>query len=155
MITIEGETCDKIILKNANEINLKSYAINEVGLTFRNDSNEPKYSCYIDPKINKLYIHIELPGGGKITKDLTVKGNFYLFTFDGEKYGDKKLEEDEKGEIKQLNKIINKRKTVKFKFHLEIPCGLIQVLVEQGKTLNKTGNLVKDKVLGITNLLAA
>ena len=91
LVTIEGEKYDKIMLKNTNEINLKSYAINEVGLTSKNDSNGPKYSCYIDPKINKLHIHIELPGGGKITKDLAVKGSFYLITFNGEKYGDKNL----------------------------------------------------------------
>ena len=145
LVTIEGENCDKIFLKNTNEINLKSYAVNEVGLTFRNDSDEPKYSCYIDPKINKLYIHIELPGGGKITKDLTVKGNYYLFSFSGEKYGDRYLEEDEKNETKNLHKINNKRKSIKFKFHIEVPCALIQVQVEEGKSLAKTGNLVHSK----------
>ena len=77
------------MLKKTNEINLKSYAINEVGITFRNDSNEPKYSCYIDPKMNKLYFHIVLPGG-KNNKNLTVKGSYYLFSFYGIKYGDKK-----------------------------------------------------------------
>ena len=48
LITVEGEKFDKIVLKNINEINLKNYAVNEVGLNFRNDSDEPKYSSFID-----------------------------------------------------------------------------------------------------------
>ena len=118
LITIEGENNDKILLKNTNEINLKSYAINEVGLIFRNDTNEPKYSGFIDPKVSKLFINIELPGGGKIKKNWEVKGIFNILTYEGEKYGDKKLEEDEKNEIKQLIKINNKRKSIKFKFNI-------------------------------------
>ena len=144
LITIEGEKCDKISLKDTTEINLKSYAINEVGLTFRNDGDEPKYSGYVDPKTNKLYIHIELPGGGKIQKYFTIKGNYNVFTFEGIKYGDRNLEEDEKNEIKKYNKVTNKRKTIKFKFNIEIPCAQIQVQADEGKTLNKAGTLIKD-----------
>ena len=84
LITEEGEKYDKIILKNTNEINLKSYAVNEVGFTFRNDSDEPKYSCYVDIQENKLYVHIELPGGGKnIIKNIEIKQGFNLLTFEG------------------------------------------------------------------------
>ena len=87
LITKEGDNFDKILLKKTNQINLKSYAVNEVGLTFRNDSDEPKYSCYIDIDSNKLYIHIELPGGGRnIKKKYENKGGYNLLTFEGEKY---------------------------------------------------------------------
>ena len=128
-------------MKNINEITLKSYAVNEVGLAFRNDNNEPKYSCYIDPEENKLYISIELPGGGNIKRDLSVEGNFYYFIFEGVKYGDKKLEEDEKNEIKKLKKQKCTRKTCKFKFLIKIPCGLIQIILESGKQLKTAGKL--------------
>jgi len=141
IITVEGEKYDKILLKNINEITLKSYAVNEVGLAFRNDNNEPKYSCYIDPEENKLYISIELPGGGNIKRDLSVEGNFYYFIFEGVKYGDKKLEEDEKNEIKKLKKQKCTRKTCKFKFLIKIPCGLIQIILEPGKQLKTAGKL--------------
>ena len=144
LVIEEGEKCDKILLKNTKEINLKSYAINEVGLTFRNDGDEPKYSCYIDPNKSKLYIHIELPGGGKIKKYFAVKGTYNIFTFEGTKYGDKDLEEDEKNEQKNLDKIANKRKTIKFKFNIEIPCAQIQVRSEEGKSLAAAGSISKD-----------
>ena len=124
LYTEEGENFDKIVLKNTNEINLKSYAVNEVGLTFRNDSDEPKYSCFVDLEANKLYINIELAGGGTIKKNYDVKGGFSFLTFEGEKFGDKQLEEDEKNETKRLYKICNKRKRNKFKFHIEIPNAL-------------------------------
>ena len=74
-----------------------------------------------------------------------MKGIFNIFTYEGEKYGDKKLEEDEKNEIKQLIKINNKRKIIKFKFNIEIPCALIQVKPEEGKSVNQAGHLIKEK----------
>ena len=143
LITEEGDKFDKIVLTNANEINLKSYAVNEVGLTFRNDSDEPKYSSFVDLEANKLYIHIELPGGGKISKKFEKVG-CSLLTFEGEKYGDKKLEEDEKNETKKLYKICNKRKKNKFKFHLEIPNG-IQISPENPLQPSNAGKFVTNK----------
>ena len=128
LITEEGEKFDKILLKNTIEINLKNYAVFGFESIFKNDSDEPNYSCYIDIEKNKLYIKIELPGGGKnIRKKLEVKGFFIFLTIEGEKNGDKQLEEDENNEIKKLFKICNKRKRKKFKIHLEIPNGLIQI----------------------------
>ena len=139
----EGDNFDKILLTNPKEINLKSYAINEVGLTFRNDSDEPKYSCYIDFKANKLYVHIELPGGGcNLDKNYEVKGNFIFLTFEGEKYGDMQLEEDEKNEKKELYKICNKRKKNKFKFHIEIPNYLILIIPEDPNDAKNAGTFV-------------
>ena len=146
LITEEGEKYDKIILKNINEINLKSYAVNEVGFTFRNDSNEPKYSCYIDIQENKLYVHFELPGGGRnIIKNIELKQGFNLLTFEGEKFGDKILDEEEKNETKKLTKICNKRKTSKFKFHIDIPTALITIIPENPQQPHKAGKFIKNE----------
>ena len=145
LITISEEKYDVILLKNVNEINLKSYVINEIGLASRNDSNEPKHSCYIDKKLNKLYVNIELPGGGKPHKKLTVEGNFYLFTFYGEKYGDKSIEEDDQNQVKQLKKIVNKRESTKYKFHIKIPLAEIYVKPGEGKELKNAGKRLKEK----------
>ena len=149
LFTEEGENYDKIILKNTNEINLKSYAINEVGFTFRNDSDEPKYSCYVDTPENKLYVHIELPGGGKnIIKNIEIKQGFNLLTFEGEKFGDKILDEEEKNETKKFNKICNKRKTNKFKIHIEIPTALLTIIPENPTQPHKAGKFIKEEKYG-------
>jgi len=154
LITIEGKEYDKIILKGIDEINLKSYVINEIGFTSRNDTNDPKHSCFIDKAANKLFVNIELPGGGKPHKDLNVEGNFYLFTYFGEKYGDKAIEEDEKSGTKKLKKIVNKRESMKYKFHIKIPCAEILVKVEEGKSLRKAGKIVnKDKSKDLKGVL--
>ena len=145
LVIIGDEKSDKIILQNTNEINLKSYAVNEVGLSFRNDSNEPKYSCYVDIKKKKLYVNIELPGGGRINKKFNSQRGFNEFTFDGEKYGDKVLENDEKNETKQFEKIINKRKNTKFKFSIEIPYGLITVKPEDEDDPEEAGVFVESE----------
>ena len=143
LITEEGEEFDKIILKNTNEITLKSYAVNEVGITFRNDSDEPKYSCFSDLEANKLYIHIELPGGGKnIKKNYEVKGGYNILTFEGEKYGEKQLEEDEKNETKKYKKFFNKIKRNKFKFHVKIATGEIQIIPENVNKPHQAGKFV-------------
>ena len=142
----EEENFNKIVLTNTKEINLKSYAVNEVGLTFRNDSDEPKYSCYIDLEANKLYIQIELPGGGSnIDKNYEVKGSYNFLTFEGEKSGDKQLEVDDKNEKKKLYKIINKRKKNKFKFHIEIPNSFIQIIPEDPDVPKNAGIFVMNE----------
>lgn len=143
LVTEEGEKEDKIVLKNMEDINLKSYMINELGKTFKNENEEPKHSCYIDIENSKLYISIELPGGGKIKRDISVNSNYYIFTFEGEKFGDQQLIEDEKKEIKKFKKIINKRNNIKFKFDIKISCGYIQLILEKGKELRKAGKLIK------------
>ena len=144
----EGEKFDKIVLKGVEQINLISYAVNEVGFTFRNDNNEPKYSCYYELEVDepKLYIHIELPGGGRnIKKNYEVKGGFNILTFEGEKFGDKELEEDEKNGKKKFKKICNKRKTNKFKFHVEIPNGQIQIMPENLNKPHQAGKFVNNE----------
>ena len=144
----EGEKFDKIVLKDINQINLISYAVNEVGFTFRNDNNEIKYSCYYDLKVDKpkLYIHIELPGGGRnIKKNYEVKGGYNILTFEGEKFGDKQLEENEKNGTKTFKKICNKRKTNKFKFHVEIPNGEIQIMPENLNKPHQAGKFVNNE----------
>ena len=145
LITDEGDKFDKIVLTNTKEINLKRYVVNEVGLTFRNDTDEPKYSCYIDFETNKLYIHIELPGGGSIiSKNYDVKDGYGFLSIEGEKFGDKQLEEDEKNEMKKLHKICNKRKKNKFKFHIEIPNGF-QIIPENPYDPKNAGKFVINK----------
>ena len=145
LITEEGEKYDKILLKDTKEINLKKYAVNEVGRTFRNDSDEPNYSCFIDKEANKLFIRIELPGGVKnLKKYFEVSGSFNIFTFEGEKPGDDKLEKDEKSEIKKLHKISNGRKRIKFKIHVQVACGLIQIIPEDIKQPHKAGKFIDE-----------
>ena len=43
-----------------------------------------------------------------------------------------------------MDKIANKRKTIKFKFNIVIPCAQIQVRLEEGKPLANAGNISKD-----------
>ena len=144
-VTEEGENEDRIILKNMKEINLKSYMINEVGKTFKDKSEEPNHSCYIDTERSKLYITLELPGGAKITRDIRVNSNYYIFSFEGEKPRDQQLIDDENGDIKKLITIANQRSNNKFKFDLKVSCGKIQLLLEKGQELGEAGKLIKKK----------
>ena len=143
LTTIEEEKCDKILLKNINKITLKSYAINEVGFEFRNIGDKLRYSCYVDTEKSKLYICIEFPGGGILQKDFSIIGINNVFTFKGEKYGDKELENDQKEDKKRFRKIANTRENIKFKFDIKIPCAEFQVQAEEGKSLNRVGRIVK------------
>ena len=144
-VTEEGENEDRIILKNMKEINLKSYMINEVGKTFKDKSEEPNHSCYIDTERSKLYITLELPGGANIKRDIRVNSNYYIFSFEGEKPRDQQLIDDENRDIKKLITIANQRSNNKFKFDLKVSCGKIQLLLEKGQELGEAGKLIKKK----------
>ena len=64
----EGEKEDRILLKDVEKITLKRCFVDEMGYTLNN--NEIKYSYFIKIKENKLYINLELAGGGKIKRSI-------------------------------------------------------------------------------------
>ena len=144
LITIEGENNDKIVLKGLKEITLKKFVVDEVGYTFNNDINEPKYSYYINPEEKMFYINIELPGGGTIEPNITVQGNYYYFIFEGVKNGDKMLEEDVKNEKRKLINSKNVRKNNRFKLIIKILCSVMQIKFEDGEELSDVGEFMDD-----------
>ena len=139
LVLLEDEKCDRIVLKNFKDINLKSFAIDETGGYYKNDNDDPKYSHYIEN--NKLSINIELPGGGKLIKNVVVGEKNYYFIFKGKKNGDKKIEEDKKNEVSKLLCKKNQRKNNNFFLKIPIPSQLIQVVVPKGETLGDQGKL--------------
>ena len=143
LVILEEENNDRLVLKNMKDINLKSYAVDETGNTIRNNLETPDYSHYIKLIDNRLYINIELPGGGHIKKSITVEGNNYCFIFEGHKNGDKEIEEDKKNEVSKLICKKNFRKSNNFKLKIPIPFQLIQVIVPKGKKLKDAGILSK------------
>ena len=144
LITIENEKCDKIVLKNLKEITLKNFVVDEVGYTFNNDINEPKYSHYINPEDKTFYINIELPGGGEIEPNVTVQGNSYYFIFEGIKKGDEVLEADKKNEVSKLISKKNIRKNNRFKLIITIPCSVMQLKLDEGEELSDLGECTND-----------
>ena len=138
----EGEKEDRIVLKNVEKITLKRYFVDEMGFTFYKD--EIKYSYYINLKDNKLYINLELAGGGKINRSIASQNGFYYFTFEGIKNGDKLAEENQKDNSKELSLITNFRKSYKFKFVIKISNSDIQILPEQNKILKNAGTMITD-----------
>ena len=139
LITIEEEKCDKIVLKNIKEINLKKFVIDEMGYTLNNDSSEPKYSYYINKEDKMFYVNIELPGGGSITPDIEIGGGNYFFIYEGVKKGDEIIENDSKCETKKLLRTKNLRKSNKFKLVIQIPCSDIQIKLNEGEELSEAG----------------
>ena len=138
----EGEKEDRIVLKNVEKITLKRCFVDEMGYTLNN--NEIKYSYYINSKDNKLYINLELAGGGKINRSIASQNGFYYFTFEGFKYGDKLAEENQKNDSKELSLITNFRKSHKFKLVIKISNSDIQILPEQNKDFKNAGTMIKD-----------
>ena len=87
-INLDKEGTEKLIVKNQNEIQLKKFIVDEMGIT-KNDGNTAKYSYYIDTHKSKLIVNIELPGGGFINapKIIPTQG-YYSFRFEGEQKGE-------------------------------------------------------------------
>jgi hypothetical protein len=71
---------DKLMIKNHNEIQLKKFIVDEMGIT-KNDGNTAKYSHYIDIEKSKFVVNIEPP----ITN---VIQEYYSFRFEGEQNGE-------------------------------------------------------------------
>ena len=136
----EGQKEDRIVLKNVERITLKRHFVDEMGYTLNN--NEIKYSYYINVKENKLYINLELAGGGKINKSITSENGFYHFKFEGWRNGDKIIEENQKNDNKELSLITNFRKRHNFKLNIKISNSDIQIIPEQGKTLENAGIMI-------------
>ena len=145
LVTEEGETFDKIILKNESKgITLKKFVVDEMGYTLNNDSNTPKYSYYINTEEQILYINIELPGGGSIESRIEIVSGYYIFIFEGEKKGDLAIEEDKKKNIGKLIQKKNLRKSNKFKLEIKIPNSIMQIKLEDGEELNDAGEFVNN-----------
>ena len=138
----EGEKEDRIVLKNVEKITLKRCFVDEMGYTLNN--NEIKYSYYIKLEDKKLYINLELAGGGKINRSIASQNGFYYFTFEGIKNGDKLAEENQKDNSKELSLITNFRKSHKFKLVIKISNSDIQIIPEQNKTLKNAGTMITD-----------
>ena len=107
------ENTDKIYIKNIDKITLKKFVVDEI---INNEENLPKYSYYV--KDDKFHIFIELPGGGIIDNEVEIFLGYYLFAFEGIKYGDKEIENDNN---ERFPKLLNKKSTrKKYKFQLGI-----------------------------------
>lgn len=119
--TIEsGENSDILKIEGDDKIlNLKKFVVDEMGYALNNEGNLPKYSHYL--KDNLFHIFIELPGGGKIDNKVEIFQGYYLFAFEGIKYGDKEIEKDnDERQPKLLNKKSTRKKD-KFKLGIRIP----------------------------------
>ena len=110
IITDKETETDKLMIKNHNEIQIKKFIVDEMGIT-KNDGNTAKYSYYIDVEKSKFIVNIELPGGGSIDPPIinVIQGN-YSFRFEGEqngelspKYKESKSDEKEKQKYEELN----------------------------------------------------
>ena len=145
LVTIEDEKSDRIILKNIKEINLKKFVIDEMGYTLNNDSNEPKYSYYINKEEKLFYVNIELPGGGIIIPSIKIGSSNYFFYYEGTKKGDEIIEEDKKCENKKLMNVKNLRKQNKFKLIIQIPCSTMQLKLDNDEDLDNLGEMTNDK----------
>ncbi len=143
--TIEDEKSDRIILKNIKEINLKKFVIDEMGYTLNNDSNQPKYSYYINKEEKLFYVNIELPGGGAIYPSIKIGSSNYFFYYEGTKKGDEIIEEDKKCENKKLMNVKNLRKQNKFKLIIQIPCSIMQLKLDNDEDLDNYGEMTDDK----------
>ena len=110
---------DKI---NLNEIKILSFCyfdIENLGYLFE-EKYIPNYSYYI--KKNFLNIFIELPGGGKeLNKKIEFYQEYYLFIFEGIKYGDFEIKKDREKNNSDLNVIKNQRLNQNFKLVIKIP----------------------------------
>ena len=146
----EGENEDQILLNKSKSITLKKFIVDEMGYTLNNDSSIPKYSYYIttnenDIEKNKyLYINIELPGGGTLCKHIDNVPGFYIFVFEGEKNGDKVIEQDKNNEKSKLFMKKNCRRNNKFKLEIKIPNTTIQLKMDNDEELVDLGELSND-----------
>ena len=118
------ENTDKIYIKDIDTITLKKFVVDEMGYALNNEGNLPKYSHYV--KDDKFHIFIELPGGGIINNRVEIFQGYYLFAFEGEKYGDREIENDNNEKPKLLNKK-STRKREKFKLGIRIPNTVFQL----------------------------
>jgi len=146
-IILDKETgTEKLIVKNQNDIQLKKFIVDEMGIT-KNDGNTPKYSYYIDTQKLKLVVNIELPGGGYIDdpKAIPMQG-YYSFRFEGEQNGELmpkyRNDDDEKGKdenYEELDKekmssiILSKNLRKKHPIHIEFKISnqVIQLIYDE------------------------
>ena len=71
---------------NNKDIKLKKVSIDEIGKTIANDTETPNYYYYTEK--NDLIINVELPGPNPSIKTKMInEGEYYIFSFAGEKSG--------------------------------------------------------------------
>ena len=82
---------DKIYINNIKKLSFYIFYIEDFNFDdiFNENDINPNYSYYI--KDNFLKIFIELPGGGLIDDKIEKFQEYYLFNFEGIKYGDKEI----------------------------------------------------------------
>ncbi len=82
---------DKIYIKNIKKLSFYIFYIEDFNFDdiFSENDINPNYSYYI--KDNFLKIFIELPGGGLIDDKIEKFQEYYLFNFEGIKYGDNEI----------------------------------------------------------------
>ena len=111
---------NKIKVKE-KDIKLKKVFIDEIGKTIANDPENPNYYYYTEK--NDLIINVELPGPNPSIKTKMIsEGEFYIFSFTGEKSGNT----SDNKEKHILSK--NLKDKVPFKFSILIPKKDITIL---------------------------
>ena len=106
---------------NKKDIKLKKVFIDEIGKTIANDPENPNYYYYTEK--NDLIINVELPGPNPSIKTKMIsEGEFYIFSFTGEKSGNT----SDNKEKHILSK--NLKDKVPFKFSILIPKKDITIL---------------------------
>ena len=137
LVTIEGETEDRIVLENCDKIILKKLFVNEIGFRCNNETDSTKYIHYIVRAESMLYVKIALSGGGKIKPSITSERGFYCFVYEGKQKGDELIEEDKKSGENKLIKFKSKHeiKSANFKVEFKISTSEIQLVFNEGENL--------------------
>ena len=137
LVTIEGETEDRIVLENCDKIILKKLFVNEIGFRCNNETDSTKYIHYIVRAESMLYVKIALSGGGRIKPSITSERGFYCFVYEGKQKGDELIEEDKKSGENKLIKFKSKHeiKSANFKVEFKISTSEIQLVFNEGENL--------------------
>jgi len=162
-IIVDEETnTEKLIIENHEEIQLKKFIVDEIGIT-KNDGNTAKYSYYIDTEKSKFVVNFELPGGGSF-EEPTIKliPGYYSFRFEGEQNGElspkyKDSEQEEKEEQKyeelskeKLNKIMfskNLRKKHPIQIDFKVSSLVMQIKYDSDNSPEYTTEITKNGII--------
>ena len=162
-IIVDEETnTEKLIIENHEEIQLKKFIVDEMGIT-KNDGNTAKYSYYIDTEKSKFVVNFELPGGGSF-EEPTIKliPGYYSFRFEGEQNGElspkyKDSEQEEKEEQKyeelskeKLNKIMfskNLRKKHPIQIDFKVSSLVMQIKYDSDNSPEYTTEITKNGII--------
>ena len=162
-IIVDEETkTEKLMVKNQDEIQLKKFIVDEMGIT-KNDGNTAKYSYYIDTEKSKFVVNFELPGGGSFEEPIiTPIPGYYSFRFEGEqngelspKYNDSEQEEKEEQKYEELSeekigKIIlskNLRKRHPIHIDFKVSSQLMQIRYDSENMPDYTTEVTKNGII--------